>query len=93
MNVSLPDDLAEFVKDEAAQGGYGSQSDVVREGLRMLREHAQRRSVLRGLLAEGQADVVAGRTLPMTDDFLRGVANRAQAPSKKNARQKKKTTP
>ena len=54
MNVSLPDDLADFVKDEASQGGYGSQSDVVREGLRMLREYSQRRSVLRALLAQGR---------------------------------------
>ena len=83
MNVSLPDDLADFVKDEASQGGYGSQSDVVREGLRMLREHSQRRSVLRALLAQGRADVEAGRTKPMSDEFLRDVADRAQMRAKK----------
>lgn len=85
MNVSLPDDLVEFVKDETAQGGYGNQSDVVREGLRLLRERSQKRAVLRRLLAEGQADVAAGRTQPMTDEFLRGVADRAHARAKKKA--------
>jgi len=85
MNVSLPDDLVDFVKDETVQGGYGNQSDVVREGLRLLRERSQKRAVLRRLLAEGLADVAAGRTQPMTDEFLRGVADRAQARAKKKA--------
>lgn len=83
MNVSLPDDLVAFVKHETAHGGYGNQSDVVREGLRLLRERTQKQSVLRRLLADGLADVAAGRTQPMTDDFLRGVADRARARAKK----------
>ncbi len=79
MNVSLSDDLDDFVKDQVARGGYGNQSDVVREGLRMLRERAQRTVVLRRLLAEGQVDLDAGHVQPMTDESLRGVAERARA--------------
>ncbi|HZO93465.1 MAG TPA: type II toxin-antitoxin system ParD family antitoxin [Candidatus Baltobacteraceae bacterium] len=79
MNVSLPDDLDDFVKEQTASGGYGNQSDVVRDGLRLLRERAHKLAVLRRLLAEGQADIDAGRTEPMTDEFVRGVAERARA--------------
>jgi putative addiction module CopG family antidote len=33
MNVSLTDDLSEFVAQQLAEGGYNNQSEVVREGL------------------------------------------------------------
>ena len=35
--------------------------------------------MLRRLVAEGHADVAAGRTQPMSDEFLRGVAEHARA--------------
>jgi antitoxin ParD1/3/4 len=37
MNVSLPAELAQFVEQEVASGGYGTASEVVRESLRLLR--------------------------------------------------------
>ena len=37
MNVSLPAELAEFVEREVAAGWYGTASEVVRDGLRLLR--------------------------------------------------------
>jgi antitoxin ParD1/3/4 len=79
MNVSLPDDLDDFVKDQTAGGGYGTQSDVVRDALRLLRERAQKTAVLRRLLAEGQADIDAGRIRPLTDEQLRAVAEPARS--------------
>ena len=36
MNVSLPDNLAAFIEQEVATGGYASQSEVVRDALRLL---------------------------------------------------------
>ena len=36
MNVSLPEELANFVKDKVATGRYGSSSVVVREALRLV---------------------------------------------------------
>ena len=37
MNVSLSDELAAFVEGEIASGEYSSASEVVRDGLRLLR--------------------------------------------------------
>ena len=42
MNVSLPEELANFVKDKVASGRYGSSSEVVREALRLM-EKTERR--------------------------------------------------
>jgi len=86
MNVSLPDDLVEFVRAQSAEGGYGNQSDVVRDGLRLLREQKQKRAVLMRLLDEGQNDVAAGRTKPLTTALLRDIAARGQARAKKRRR-------
>jgi putative addiction module CopG family antidote len=36
MNVSLPEELANFVKDKVSTGRYGSSSEVVREALRLM---------------------------------------------------------
>ncbi|HMK88710.1 MAG TPA: type II toxin-antitoxin system ParD family antitoxin [Methylocystis sp.] len=41
MNVSLPDELANFVKAKVATGRYGSSSEVVREALRMMEKAEQ----------------------------------------------------
>jgi antitoxin ParD1/3/4 len=37
MNVSLPENLSEFVESELAAGGYSSASEVVRDALRLLK--------------------------------------------------------
>jgi antitoxin ParD1/3/4 len=37
MNVSLTDEFASFVEGEVASGEYASASEVVRDGLRLLR--------------------------------------------------------
>jgi antitoxin ParD1/3/4 len=64
MNVSLPDELANFVRDKVATGRYGSSSEVVREALRLLektdRQEAERLSFLRQAWDEGTASGDAG---------------------------------
>jgi antitoxin ParD1/3/4 len=82
MNVSLPDDLTEFVKTETAEGGYASQSDVVREALRRLRDQKEKRTTLLRLLAEADADVAAGRVEPFTKEVIADIAARARARAK-----------
>lgn len=83
MNVSLPDDLVEFVRAETKTGGYGNQSDVVRDGLRLLREHKRKRQVLLKLLDEGLAASAAGNTKSLTDKAIHEIANRARERSRK----------
>jgi antitoxin ParD1/3/4 len=83
MNVSLPDDLIAFVRDETQGGGYGNNSDVVRDALRLLRERRQKHAALLAAIAEGDADIRAGRTSPLTEDRLRDIAERARARGRK----------
>jgi antitoxin ParD1/3/4 len=39
MNVSLPDDLRDFVESRVASGRYASASDLVQDALRLLEQH------------------------------------------------------
>lgn len=38
MSITLPHEMAQMVKDKVASGGYASESEVVRDGLRSLLE-------------------------------------------------------
>jgi antitoxin ParD1/3/4 len=57
MNVSLPEELAKFIKDKVATGRYGSSSEVVREALRLMekteQQEAEGRVSLRQAWKEG----------------------------------------
>lgn len=65
MNVSLPGNLAAFVEQEVATGGYASQSEVVRDALRLLhREKAgeqEKLEMLRRAVTVGVEDWRQGR--------------------------------
>ncbi len=78
MNVNLPQDLDDFVAEQLREGGYSNQSEIVREGLRLLRERTQNRRLLHDHLAVGLADIAEGRTKPLTDELLVDIANRGQ---------------
>ena len=41
MNVSLPEELANFVKAKVSAGRYSSSSEVVREALRLMEKYEQ----------------------------------------------------
>jgi len=57
MNVSLPPELERLVTEKVASGLYGSESEVVREALRLLKERDEVRSLA---VAELRKDVLAG---------------------------------
>jgi antitoxin ParD1/3/4 len=65
MNISLPDNLASFIEREVATGGYASQSEVVRDALRLLhREKAseqEKLEMLRRAVTIGVDDWRLGR--------------------------------
>src|SRR5271157_3561118 len=64
MNVSLPEELANFVKDKVSSGRYGSSSEVVREALRLMekteRQDAEKLGWLRRAWKEGVDSADAG---------------------------------
>jgi antitoxin ParD1/3/4 len=57
MNVSLPDDLANFVKDKVSGGCYSSSSEVILEALRLMeqidRQDVEKLNVLRKAWQDG----------------------------------------
>jgi antitoxin ParD1/3/4 len=56
MNVSLPDELKQFVDGQVDAGGYGSTSEFIRALIRREQERQQ----LRALLIDGATSPLAG---------------------------------
>jgi antitoxin ParD1/3/4 len=53
-SFSLGDHFSSFIDARVAEGRYGSASDVVRAGLRLLEEQEARLAALRAALIEGE---------------------------------------
>lgn len=53
-SISLGDHFANFIDSQVGSGRYGSASDVVRAGLRLLEEHEARVKALQDALIAGE---------------------------------------
>ena len=82
MNVSLPDDLKEWVSEQVQAGGYGTASEFLRDMLRRARQRQQRRELDETLVAavESGADVV------MDDAEWASIRSAARSAGKKQRR-------
>jgi antitoxin ParD1/3/4 len=70
MNISLPDELKQFIDQQVAAGAYGSSSEYLRELIRRQRDV----ETLRGMLLDG---LNSGPATPMEPDFFDKMRERA----------------
>ncbi|MBO9544638.1 type II toxin-antitoxin system ParD family antitoxin [Caulobacter sp.] len=68
-DIDLGRQLEAVVDDLIAKGRYRSRSEVLREGVRLVQERETRLAALEAALAEGLADIEAGRIYPMEEVF------------------------
>jgi antitoxin ParD1/3/4 len=82
MNVSLTPELEEFVARKVQSGMYQTASEVVREGLRLLRErdefHREQLDELRKAIALGVEQAEQGKTRPLTEETVERVKARGR---------------
>jgi len=65
MNVSLPDAMEEFVRQKVAVGDYETASEVVREGLRLLKQRDEVwKADVQSKIKQGMNSIRAGRGIP-----------------------------
>lgn len=72
-SISLGAHFEKFVGAQVADGRYGSVSEVVRAGLRLLEEHETRLKALRSALVEGEESGVSDRSV---DEIFREARKR-----------------
>ncbi|MGI0119717.1 type II toxin-antitoxin system ParD family antitoxin [Zooshikella sp. RANM57] len=62
-SISLGDHFDGFIAEQLKNGRFGSASEVIRAGLRLLEEQEAKLDALRKLVAEGVAEAEAGNTV------------------------------
>jgi len=70
MNVRLGK-FEEWVQERVDSGDYASSAEVIRAGLRLLKEDEAWRAEVRRKIAEGAADLRAGRVVDGEEVFAR----------------------
>lgn len=69
MNVSLTPELEKFVDGKVESGLYNSASEVIREGLRLLKEHDEIRMKWREQVERGWFQAQAGQVVDGEEVF------------------------
>lgn len=71
ISADLGKSLESYLTQLIASGRYGSKSEVLREGVRLIQERETRLAALDASIHRGLADADAGRTKPAKDVFDR----------------------
>lgn len=69
ISVDLGPQLEAVVNDLIENGRYGSKSEVLREGVRLVQEREAKLAALHASLDEALADVRAGNTVSLEEAF------------------------
>lgn len=67
ISADLGAQLESYVAKLVESGRYGSKSEVIREGVRLVEEREKRLALLDAALERGLADIDAGRTHALGD--------------------------
>ncbi|HEX4739694.1 MAG TPA: type II toxin-antitoxin system ParD family antitoxin [Allosphingosinicella sp.] len=68
-SVNLGDHLETFITEAVRNGRYGSRSEVLREGVRLVQEREKRLEQLDRMLAEGLDSLDRGDGIALEDAF------------------------
>ena len=79
MNISLPDDMKNFIDRQVAERGYGTSSEFLRDLIRKEQERQQ----LRGLILEGMASPKVGEA---DAAYFQKYRDRAATPARQTAK-------
>ncbi len=71
ISADLGKQLEGFVSRLVESGRYGSKSEVLREGVRLIQDREAKLAALDASIARGLADADAGRTKPASEVFDR----------------------
>ena len=83
MNISLTPELEQLVNDKVGTGMYQTASEVIREGLRLLRERDHRLEALRRDIRAGFEAVERGEYTDFDERNLHELAKRLKARGRK----------
>jgi len=71
ISAELGKQLEAYIQQLVDTGRYGSKSEVLREGIRLVQDRETSLSALDASIARGLTDIEAGRTVPAGDVFKR----------------------
>ena len=71
ISADLGKNLESYVQELVEGGRYGSKSEVLREGIRLIQERETQQEALKALVMQGMVDIEAGRTVSSEDVFSR----------------------
>ena len=91
MNISLTPELEQLVNDKVKTGMYQTASEVIREGLRLLRERDQRVEALRRDVRAGFEAVERGEFTEDNKNNIKKLADRVRVRGRKRLAEVPKT--
>lgn len=91
MNISLTPELEKLVNDKVTTGMYQTASEVVREGLRLLRERDQRLEALRGDVRAGFEAAERGEFTEYDASNIQELSDRIKTRGRKRLAEELKT--
>ena len=87
MNVSLTDELEQFVQSQVSSGMYYSASEVIRDGLRLLKERELLRQIkieeLRKEIQKGIDSLETGESVPFDVEEIKAEGRKRIAKKRK----------